>query len=253
MSDGATKTMGGGGGGGRGGWRAMSRRLCYSWRRLFEAHNHHLRDIRVQLALACAALLVVQALAAAADAAVRQASRSPVVEAARVWSDKSFLDAPSITRLSDGALLLVFQEMKQSIFKRHPEMRTRYSRDGGATWEGDGVIKGIWWGSVFTCASGVYIIGTERGFSRDNNIVVTRMTDDVGAHWTTPTVITMGVSVHMENTGVDVSDGRVTKAGVPSIHNTKVKPQLDTVSPLSANSRPCNARKCFGLSLKSSE
>ena len=39
---------------------------------------------------------------------------------------------------------------------------------------------------MFQCASGVYIIGTERGFSRDNNIVVTRMADDVGAEWTVP-------------------------------------------------------------------
>jgi hypothetical protein len=52
----------------------------------------------------------------------------------------------------DGPLLLlVFQEMKQSIFKRHPEMRTRFSRDGGATWEGDGVVKGIWWGCIQVC------------------------------------------------------------------------------------------------------
>ena len=220
-------------GGGTDGWRRTIRRTIA---------RLHLRDVRVQLAAACALIVATQSAARAMAAARTQIARAPVTEAARVWSDASFLDSPSIVRVSDGVLLLVFQEMKQATFKRHPEMRTRYSLDGGQTWRGDGVIKGIWWGSAFRCASGVYVIGTERGFSRDNNVVVTRMLDGLGSEWTTPRVITMGVSAHMENTGVDVTDGRVTKAfeNIPSlVHGVHVSATLTQPLRVLEHARVC--------------
>jgi hypothetical protein len=70
-SDSGTKTGGG--------WRQT---LRASWRRCVAPH---LRDVRVQLVLGCVVLFIGNALAAAANAASQQASRSPVVEAVRVW------------------------------------------------------------------------------------------------------------------------------------------------------------------------
>lgn len=34
---------------------------------------------------------------------------------------------------------------------------------------------------LFACASGVYLVGTERHFSPDNNLVISKMLDDKGA------------------------------------------------------------------------
>jgi hypothetical protein len=34
---------------------------------------------------------------------------------------------------------------------------------------------------LVSCASGVYLIGTERRFSRNNNLVISRMMDEQGA------------------------------------------------------------------------
>lgn len=61
--------------------------------------------------------------------------------------------------------------------------------------------------------AGVYIIGCQRVFSQDNNIVIARMADgSEGAQWGTPVQLTRGLSVITINTGVDVSAGKVTKA-----------------------------------------
>lgn len=38
--------------------------------------------------------------------------------------------------------------------------------------------------------AGTYIIGCERGFSHDNNILITKMTDMGGAEWSPPVKIT---------------------------------------------------------------
>ena len=39
-------------------------------------------------------------------------------------------------------------------------------------------------------SAGTYIIGCERGFSNDNNILITKMTDLGGAKWSLPVKIT---------------------------------------------------------------
>lgn len=39
---------------------------------------------------------------------------------------------------------------------------------------------------IFSCASGVYLMGTERHFSKDNNLVISKMLDDKGAPATAP-------------------------------------------------------------------
>ena len=36
------------------------------------------------------------------------------------------------------------------------------------------------WLQLFTCASGTYLIGTERHFSHNNNLVISKMLDDQG-------------------------------------------------------------------------
>ncbi len=33
---------------------------------------------------------------------------------------------------------------------------------------------------IFRCKSGVYVVGTERHFSQDNNLIISRMLDDTG-------------------------------------------------------------------------
>jgi hypothetical protein len=48
---------------------------------------------------------------------------------------------------------------------------------------------------VFSCASGVYMMGTERHFSPNNNLVISKMLDDKGTSWSVPTKLTSGLSV----------------------------------------------------------
>lgn len=67
--------------------------------------------------------------------------------------------------------------------------------------------------------AGVYIIGCQRTFSHDNNVVISKMLDEGGYNWTRPVRLTQGLSVVTINTGVDVSEGRVVKAfeSIPSM------------------------------------
>jgi hypothetical protein len=65
----------------------------------------------------------------------------------------------------------------------------------------------MFWGNLFHCASGVYLLGTSHLYG---NLVISRMNGAHGDSWTEPTpLLPSGVAVHTGNAGVLVSRGRV--------------------------------------------
>lgn len=65
---------------------------------------------------------------------------------------------------------------------------------------------------IFKCFSGVYILCTTSRFTLDADLVISKALDSVGGRWTKLYSLTNGWSVHMQNTGIDVSNGKVTAA-----------------------------------------
>ncbi|KFM26921.1 hypothetical protein F751_4982 [Auxenochlorella protothecoides] len=129
-----------------------------------------------------------------------------------VKDEGTYAASPSITRLDSGRLLSVLE--RSISWGTNEDVATKLvfaSDNGGLTWAQVGTIHPMNWPQIFRCKSGVYVVGTERHFSQDNNLIISRMLDDTGATWSAPTKITSGWSVVSANTGVDVSGGRVTK------------------------------------------
>jgi hypothetical protein len=90
------------------------------------------------------------------------------------------------------------------------------SDDGGKRWILLAKIPNLFWPSLFRCASGLYVIGTDaRYHARDNHARISRSTDD-GRTWSPAVKLTEGLAVHTGNVGVLVSRGLVTAAnGLP--------------------------------------
>jgi hypothetical protein len=57
------------------------------------------------------------------------------------------------------------------------------SDDGGTEWRQVGSVGNMMWPQVFSCASGVYVIGVQRFFSPDNNLMVSKMLDSNGSRY----------------------------------------------------------------------
>ena len=105
----------------------------------------------------------------------------PAVAVAQIQTEGQYVASPSIVRLPSGRLLTVFERSVSWGFTA--QTTTKYihaSTDGGATWAQAGSVSPMNWPQLLVCKSGVYIIGTERHFSPDNNLVVSKMLDSAG-------------------------------------------------------------------------
>jgi len=132
----------------------------------------------------------------------------------RIEQPARFIASPSIVELPSGRLLLAY-EKQASWGVRAPETVFKVidaSDDGGVTWQHMAKPGPMHWPSIFRCVSGVYLIGVQKHFTPDNQVVITKMLDEGGTKWSPPVILTRGFSSVMANTGVDVSFGRVTKA-----------------------------------------
>ena len=132
--------------------------------------------------------------------------------------------SPSIVALPSGRLLVLYE----SYPAEHLTKYVSASDDGGVTWGRVATLGPMQWPQLFSCASGVYAFGSEREFSQNNNLVVSRMLDDRGEQWSAPAKVTEGMSVVTVNTGVDVSHGRVAKAFevIPSLARSRSSAEL---------------------------
>lgn len=63
---------------------------------------------------------------------------------------------------------------------KHHTAQIWASDDGGSTWNETASVGSMMWPQIFSCASGVYVVGVQRFFSNDNNLVVSKMLDEEG-------------------------------------------------------------------------
>jgi hypothetical protein len=125
-----------------------------------------------------------------------------------------YVASPSILILPSGRLLVA---LEISIPRFTPHVASTLikhiyaSDDGGKSWIEIATMGPMNWPQLFACKSGIYIIGTQSHFSKDNNLLISKMMDTEGEQWSKPVKISNGLSVIAANTGVDVSHGRVTK------------------------------------------
>jgi len=145
-----------------------------------------------------------------------------VVTAPHDWRSPPFVGSPTLVKLESGDLLFC-----HDLFSRGSDQDTAYflvSSDGGRTWEQRSALKGIFWPSVFRCASGLYVIGVEPGRGRARGELRIARSDDGGRTWSQPVSLTEGKAVHTGNTGVLISRGRVTVS-------FELAPQLNRPAP----------------------
>lgn len=126
-----------------------------------------------------------------------------------------FIASPSLVVLPSGRILIVY-ERQAAWGLKNPKLTSSKlvvaSDDDGASWKAVGSATPMQWPSIFTCASGTYMIGVQRHFTPDNQLVITKMLDTSGEKWSEVVMLSKGISAVLANTGVDVSLGRVTKA-----------------------------------------
>ncbi|KDD75669.1 hypothetical protein H632_c560p2, partial [Helicosporidium sp. ATCC 50920] len=131
---------------------------------------------------------------------------------ARIEVEGQYVASPSIVKLDTERLLVVLERSVTWGDSGETASKLVLASDtNGATWAHVGSVGPMNWPQIFRCASGVYVIGTQRHFSTDNNLVISKMLDAQGSRWSPPVQLTRGWSVVAANTGVDVSNGRVTK------------------------------------------
>lgn len=126
-----------------------------------------------------------------------------------------FIASPSIVSLPSGRILIAFERQGAWGLKEPKSTSSKMvlsSDDGGMSWQSAGSAAPMQWPTIFSCASGTYMIGVQRHFTPDNQVVITKMLDSGGREWSPMAILTQGISAVMANTGVDVSLGRVTKA-----------------------------------------
>ncbi len=124
------------------------------------------------------------------------------------WRQGPFVGSPTIVRLSSGRLLAA-----TDLFSANCGNDTSYvhgSDDDGEGWRQLAVIEGLFWPSLFQCASGLYVIGVTPGGGRARGDLCISRSRDNGETWTAPQALTAGLAVHTGNTGALVSAERVT-------------------------------------------
>ncbi len=132
--------------------------------------------------------------------------------------------SPSIVRLTNGHLLVAF-ELSHKHGPAHASIALYSSRDEGARWKETVVLPELASPQMFSCRSGVYILAVKTLFKFDSHLYVVKMVDGVGRIWSEPSQLTYGISVMSTNTGVDVSNGRVSKSFemIPSLSSSRAK------------------------------
>ncbi|MCL5744169.1 MAG: glycoside hydrolase [Acidobacteria bacterium] len=134
-----------------------------------------------------------------------------VVRSPNDWRAAPWIGSPSIVRTASGRLLVC-----HDLFgKDESMMNTAYmlaSDDNGNTWKPVARLHPMFWPSLFRCASGLYVIGTDARYHAGSNHAVISRSGDDGRTWTPPVRLTEGLAVHTGNVGVLVSSGRVTRA-----------------------------------------
>lgn len=139
------------------------------------------------------------------------------------WYDPStatYLGSPSLVKLGNGEIVASFD-----YFGRHvpsDETDIYKSFDDGKTWKFVTTLKGMFWGTLFTHAGNVYILGTSAGVTY-RSIVIMKSSDQ-GETWTqaesraTGVLFDDGVAgranplYHCAPTPVIVHNGRIYKA-----------------------------------------
>lgn len=175
------------------------------------------RSSREEAAQAAAGATAADATAPSLDAGKRffpyDRVADPGVAVLSLKDAGMYVASPSIVRLPSGRLLTVLERSIPWGANQAGLTKLVFASDNeGVSWSQIGTLGPMNWPQVFKCASGVYVIGTQRHFSADNNLVISRMLDAAGAQWSRPAQLTTGWSVVAANTGVDVSAGRVTKS-----------------------------------------
>jgi len=162
----------------------------------------------------------------------------PLVPIERLVQPESYyLASPTIAKLADGRLMVVYEQQPTKWGSFEPMKDVKVSADGGSSWDRKGRIGPMQWPTVFQTRSGVYVMGVERTFSKDNNLIISKMLDGDGMQWSKPVRITEGISVVTANGGIDVSAGRVTKAieVVPSLGRDDRQPETRLTRDLALN------------------
>ncbi len=146
------------------------------------------------------------------------------------WRAGPFIGSPTLARLPSGELLFC-----HDLFSGGCGDDTSYfhlSTDNGQSWMPLGELPGMFWPSLFICASGLYVIGVEPGQGRARSELCIARSDDNGRTWSAPTPITSGLAVHRGNTGVPVSNGRVTASVEVAPQSCRPRPQTSITESL---------------------
>lgn len=146
------------------------------------------------------------------------------------WRRGPFVGSPTVARLPSGRLLFC-----HDLFGPGCNNDTTYlhaSDDDGATWQPVAEVQGLFWPSLFCCASGTYAIGAAPGQGRaKGDLTIIRGTEN-GTVWSRPVALTQGKAVHRGNTGALVSGGRVTVSFEVAPQYSRPRPQTTTTHPV---------------------
>jgi hypothetical protein len=171
-----------------------------------------------------------------------------VVRSPNDWRAAPWIGSPSIVRTASGRLLVC-----HDLFGRDESvMDTAHftaSEDGGKSWRPLGKLRPMFWPSLFRCASGLYVIGTDRRYhAGPNHVVISRSTDE-GRTWSESVRLTEGLAIHTGNVGVLVSRGRVTRAfEVVPVRSSRLS-GTETTEPFAVSEKDLESRS-FVLTVK---
>lgn len=125
------------------------------------------------------------------------------------WKAGPWIGSPTIVKLPSGRLLVCHDLFGPG--SNYDAAYMKGSDDGGRSWFPLAELPSMFWPSLFSCASGVYVIGVDKQYERGPNYLVISRSDDNGRRWSVPSRLTpRGWAVHTGNKGALVAGGRVT-------------------------------------------
>eukprot|EP00959_Pyramimonas_sp_CCMP1952_P155585 3254678-Pyramimonas_sp.AAC.1 len=155
------------------------------------------------------------------DAKQQQSNSTQSIVLARVeQASVKDLASPSIVR--HGKLLLVAYETNQFNKAEYAHLNSRpslilvASEDDGLTWTRCAAFQDVFWATLFSTSSGIYLIGSQTNVPHhppfpQNNIVITKMLDSSCKRWHPRVQLTRSLLVCSHNTGVVVTESRIFK------------------------------------------
>ena len=157
---------------------------------------------------------------------------------------------PSIVATGDQIFLVAFEVVYREQSDQDHGTHVYFSRDNGFSWSKTYSLPQLASPQLFKTSSGVYLMGTEKHFSFTNDMLIVKMLDKSGSLWTAPVKLTENLSVHMQNTGLVVANGKVIRTYelYPSMgrRNTAYTLQNTSLSftmPLGLHTNPDNSPK----------